>query len=287
MNEPLTIGTLVVVGLTTLASWRGFRDPMFLERHVFSPPQILRDRQYYRLLTSGLLHANWPHLLFNMFSLYSFGSAIELYFGIGPLLLIYLAGIVGGGGLSLWLHRHHPYRALGASGGVCGIIFASIFLLPGGRVHVLPLPLAIPAHVYAVLFMLASYYGLRSQRGNIAHDAHLGGAIIGLLAATAMYPHIAGDSPVLYAVVVGISLALLVTLHRRPLYMPREGWLAEKSRATRRRRRQPVGPPERARDEQTLDRLLEKISRSGLNSLTRDEHEQLRRLSQKLRQDTA
>jgi membrane associated rhomboid family serine protease len=152
-----------------------------------------------------------------MYSLYSFGSAIELYFGPGAFLATYLAGIIGGNLLALLLHRNEDYYALGASGGVCGIIFACIFLLPGSSVQLFFVPIDIPAYIYAIGFMLFSYYGIRAQRGNIGHDAHLGGAIIGLLTATALHPSIIRQNPVLYPVVMSLAVLLLVILNVGPL----------------------------------------------------------------------
>ena len=221
MNVPLALTNLVVIAVTAYFSYRGFTDKSWLHRHMFSSQSILRDRQYYRLISSGALHADWTHLIFNMFSLYSFGSAVELIFGPVTFLVTYLAGIVGGNILALLLHRKEDYRALGASGGVCGVIFACIFLLPGSSVRLFLIPIPIPAYIYAVLFMLFSYYAIRTQRGNIGHDAHLGGAIIGLLAATVLHPSIVPQNPVLYPVVMSLAVLLLAFLYVKPLALLR------------------------------------------------------------------
>jgi membrane associated rhomboid family serine protease len=217
MNQPPAITNIIVIALTVFFSYRGFINPPFLRQYLFSTRSILADDEYYRLVSSGALHADWVHLLFNMYSLYSFGSAIELFFGPGTFLVTYLAGIVGGNLLALLLHRKEDYYALGASGGVCGIIFACIFLLPGTSIQLLFIPIPIPAYVYAVLFMLFSYYGIRTQRSNIGHDAHLGGAIIGLITATALHPSIVPQNPVLYPVVMLLAVLLLILLNVGPV----------------------------------------------------------------------
>lgn len=217
MNEPLAITNIVIIALTGYFSYRGFVNPPFLRRFLFSTRAILDDKQYYRILSSGALHADWMHLLFNMFSLYSFGSAVELLFGPPTFLTIYLAAILGGGILALLLHRNEDYHALGASGGVCGVIFACIFFLPGTSVEIFFIPFPIPAYIYAVLFMLVSFFGIRAQRGNIGHDAHLGGAIIGLITATILHPSIVPKNPVLYPAVMFLAVLLLVLLYTWPL----------------------------------------------------------------------
>jgi membrane associated rhomboid family serine protease len=215
MDETLAPASIAIIAITVYFSVKGFSSSAFLNRYLFSTREILEDRQYYRILTSGALHADWVHLLFNMFSLYSFGSAIELLFGRVTFLATYLAGIIGGNILALILHRKETYRALGASGGVCGVIFACIFLLPGTSVQMFFIPIPIPASIYAILFMLISYFGIRSQFSNIGHDAHLGGAIIGLLTATAFQPSIVPQNPVLYPAIIVLAISLMILLYRR------------------------------------------------------------------------
>src|SRR6185295_16048982 len=119
------------------------------------------------------------HLVMNMISLYLFGGMMESFLGPGKFLLIYFASIVGGSLLSLWLHRNHDYRALGASGGVCGMIFSFIALFPGGTIlaHFF---FPMPAWVYGILFLIGSFVRMRRHADNIGHDAHIGGAVIGL-----------------------------------------------------------------------------------------------------------
>ncbi len=273
------IGTFGIIAFTVYWSYRGFTNLRFADLYMFNPVHILRDKQYHRLISSGFLHANWVHLFFNMVSLYSSGVIIELFIGLGEFLLIYLGSIVGGNLLSLYLHRYHDYRALGASGGVCGIIFASIFLFPGGRVFFLP------SWLFAILFILVSFFGMRNQWGRIGHDAHLGGAIIGLLITTILYPSIVVRSPVLYVVIMGISAALFFYLYKDPRHLPisllfsRAYWQSMWLDAQARRRAK-----QEKLDNETLNRLLDKISRSGMESLTASEKRQLEAISKRMRE---
>jgi len=234
------------------------------------------------LFSCGFLHLNWLHLLLNMFSLYSVGVAVELDAGIPTFLIIYLGSIVGGSLLSLYLHRnHHSYLALGASGGVCGIIFSFIFLFPGARMGFFFIPL--PGWLYAILFILISFFGLRNRLGNIGHDAHLGGAIIGLLITTALRPSIVVQSPIVYAVVMGLSVVLFIHLYRNPLFMPGLNpfsptyWRRKRAEAQARRLAK-----QEWEDKETMDRLLTKISRSGMESLTASEMRRLKGISKRM-----
>jgi membrane associated rhomboid family serine protease len=282
------IGTIALIVFTLVWSYLGLTDPLFRERYIFSPAYILGGRQYYRLLSSGFLHLNGWHLLFNMMSLYSVGAAIEVSLGLGlgqiMLFAVFLGSIVGGSLLSLLLHRNDSgYRALGASGGVCGVIFAFVFLFPGTWMSFMFIPM--PSWLYAILFVLVSFVALRNQFGRIGHDAHLGGAIVGLLITTVLYPAIVVWQPVLYAVVMGLSVLLFIDLYRNPFYLPGHNpfrpayWRKKMSDAqARRQARQELD------DQQTLDRLLSKISRSGMESLTALEKRKLKAISKRMRE---
>jgi membrane associated rhomboid family serine protease len=285
MSIPFAIGTTAIVVFTVFWSYRGFKDRRFTDKYVFSPPRILRDKQYYRLLSSGFLHLNWPHLLLNMLSLYLVGEAIEWVYGFGTLFTVFFGSVIGGNLLSLYLHRNHDYyQALGASGGVCGVIFASIFLFPGGWIRLFMM-IPMPSWLYAILFILVTFVGLRNQWGNIGHDAHLGGAIIGLLITTVLHPQIVPRSPVLYTVVIGLSVVLLIDLYRHPFYQPGMHPLSRRylqyrwtEAQARRRARQ------EQQDRETMNRLLDKISRSGMDSLTILEKRQLKGISKRMRE---
>ena len=274
MDEPPAYSTLAIIALTAWGSFQGFRNPALRDRLIFSPAPILRDREYHRLVTSAFLHADWTHFLFNAFSLYSFGKYLELFFGVGTLLAIYFGSIVGGSLLSLYLHRHHDYRALGASGGVCGVIFASIFLLPGGGIYVFPLPMAVPSWLYAVLFLLVSFCGLKRQLGNVGHDAHLGGAIIGLLIATGLYPAIVSQSPFLYATVMAIAIVMFLFLWLNPLFLPPRAALGH-AREFLSRTVSRGGEAKPLAEDREMEQLLDKVSKSGLHSLSATERNRL------------
>ena len=191
MQDTTALFTIVIIIASGIITFQGFQKPDFFKRLMFDNRRILQNREYHRLVASGFLHADWMHFAFNMFSLYSFGRYVELIYRPTILLIIYFSSIIGGNLLSLFIYRKTDYRAIGASGGVCGVIYASIFLLPGGSIYILPIPFPIPSWLYAILFLLISFFGMRSAGSNIGHVAHVGGALLGLAVTGLIFPEAA------------------------------------------------------------------------------------------------
>ena len=268
--------TLATICVTVLFSIAAFARPDLEERFIFDPERILAWKQYYRLVTSGFLHADWRHLILNMVSLYFFGPALELWFGVEQFLAIYLGSIIGGNLLSLYVHRHHEYRAYGASGGVCGLIFAHILLWPAGSISFFMLPVGIPGWLYAILFMAGSFYAMKARKDNIGHDAHLGGAIVGLLITAALQPQVVRQNWQIFCLILSAAVALLVYLWVNPLMLSAE-WQGP-FRATK----HGSNVPQHKRAEMELDVVLEKVSAQGMNSLDKDELACLHAASEKL-----
>lgn len=266
MHEPAVISTYVIIALTAFCSFIGFRDPAFAEKFIFAPMEILACKQYYRIFTSAFLHADLRHLLYNMVSLFLFGRIMETAVGSGEFLLIYFASVVGGSLLSLWLHRNHDYRAYGASGGVCGVVFSYIAMDPNSTIFA-HMFLPMPAWAYGILFLIGSYFALKQGTDNIGHDAHIGGAVIGLWTTGALQPSAVREHLVWFLILSAISAALFIYFLKNPLLLPlstfRIKWNPSK-KASRKTR-----PPRNETLE--VDTILEKISRSGFNSLTAEE----------------
>jgi hypothetical protein len=185
----------------------------------------------------------------------------------------------GGSLLSLWLHRNHEYRAYGASGGVCGLLFSYIFLFPGGSIVLFPFPIPIPAWLYAILFFAGSFLALKRQTDNIGHDAHLGGAIIGLWTTALLEPEIVHRQPKLFLAISGLSVLLFVYLVKNLMFLPLSSFLPTGPRPNAK-----PGKPSQLRDEAVeLDAILEKISQSGMDSLSPAEKARLNSASEKYR----
>jgi membrane associated rhomboid family serine protease len=279
MESQAAMSTFLVILLTAVVSLLGFQNRMVVEKYIFEPERILAWKEYYRLITSGFLHADFIHLALNMVSLYLFGRSVERMLGPGQFLLVYFGAVIGGGLLSLYVHRHHEYRAYGASGGVCGIIFSYMLLFPGARISALPLPIFIPAWLYAIGFMVGSFYAMKAGRDNVGHDAHLGGAIVGLLLTAALQPWSVRSNLKIFLLVLGLSLLLLGYLWLNPLFLPLISFKGRGALFKRKPGQQPAAAPESRR----VDALLEKIAREGMASLSAEERALLDRVSDKYR----
>ncbi|HNV78361.1 MAG TPA: rhomboid family intramembrane serine protease [Thermomonas sp.] len=189
--------TIVIVAITVLVSWRAFNDRALMERMILWPPAVERRKQYDRLLGYGFVHADWMHLAFNMITLWSFGSAVEREFSamITPVgyVLFYLSAIVVSILPTYLAHRNDPhYRSLGASGGVSAVLFAFILFDPWSTLIIFPIPVPIPAFLFAILYVAYSIWMDRRGRDNVNHSAHLWGAAYGVLFTVLLEPRILG-----------------------------------------------------------------------------------------------
>jgi membrane associated rhomboid family serine protease len=177
--------TLIIVAITCIVSFIAFKNSRLLNDLILWPPAIARQREYHRLVTYGLVHADFGHLLFNMLTLYFFGAAMEQFYAshMGPFgfALFYIGGLVVSILPTYLKNRDNPnYRSLGASGAVSAVLFAFILLAPWATINVF-FALPIPAIIYAVLYTGYSIYMDRRGQGNINHSAHLWGAAYGVV----------------------------------------------------------------------------------------------------------
>lgn len=184
--------TLAIVIFTCLVSISALYNAKLMEDLIFYAPAIAKQKQYYRFLSHGFLHADYLHLGFNMLALYSFGQAVEtaLYsndcvFGSqGKLfyVLLYIGGLIVASIPDYLRHRNnYNYKSLGASGAVSSVIFAAIALLPQLPIRFFFIPIDIPGYVFGLLYLIVSAYLDKRGGGNINHSAHFWGAAFGLI----------------------------------------------------------------------------------------------------------
>lgn len=185
-ETPVTI-TLLFANIA-ISIWAMYSNPVIMYKLSEWPYQIVHEKKYYQLITSAFLHANFMHLFFNMFALFTFGTYLESFFinNLGALegslyfFLIYFISMLFGSVLSVVFHYNDPqYVAVGASGAVSGIVFSYIIFFPQSMLYVFFIPM--PAYIFAFLWLAFSVYGMKKKLGNIGHEAHLGGALGGVI----------------------------------------------------------------------------------------------------------
>jgi len=193
--------SLIIIIITILISIYAFYNHELFDRFKFNAYAIRHHGQGWRFFSYGLIHADWIHLFINMFVLYSFGKAVIesylFYFDIkGYLfyLLLYAGGIVFSVLFDYGKHKDDAhYNAVGASGAVSAVLFASILLYPTGSVYLFPIPFPLPSVVFGVIYLVYSAVMARRASDNIGHNAHFWGAIYGIVFTLVLKPGLAID----------------------------------------------------------------------------------------------
>ena len=188
--------TYLLIGVQVILSIMAFRDPTLKFRMIFSPSIIRHRQEYFRFLTSGFIHADYLHLFFNMWALFLFGQPVEeflvSYYGFKGtyfFLLLFISSVLMANLPDYWLKRYQPsYLSLGASGGVSSVVFASILLSPLTKLIIFPIPVPMPAWVFAILYTAYSVYMERRQMDHVNHLAHVIGGIWGIVFMTLLEP---------------------------------------------------------------------------------------------------
>jgi membrane associated rhomboid family serine protease len=190
--------TLIIAAITVITSIRAFSDPSVSSQMIFAPNYMARNNQWYRFFSHGLIHADWMHLIFNMIAFYSFGVLVEnvfidFYPTTGRLIYfsLYVAALPLSSVYDYIKHKDNPgYMALGASGAVSAVVFASILMSPSSSIYLFLIPIPIPAYIFGPLYLLFTVYMARQSTDRIAHEAHFFGALFGILFTTVLIPGI-------------------------------------------------------------------------------------------------
>ncbi|MNK34459.1 Rhomboid family protein [compost metagenome] len=202
----MNIVLLIIIAITCITSYIGFQKPELFHKYKFEVGAIQRHKEYIRIISAGFLHADFMHLFFNMFTLYIFAPIALIGFHVYGFLIIYLGSIILGNLFCLYIYKNSPfYSAIGASGGVSGILFATVALAPR-EIEIW----FMPGFLFGALYFGYSVYMMLNPRmnDNIGHAAHLGGAFFGLVYAVASYPEFAMQN----ALYIGIMSVPLIYL---------------------------------------------------------------------------
>ncbi|MBV7440510.1 rhomboid family intramembrane serine protease [Weeksellaceae bacterium TAE3-ERU29] len=182
--------TYIIIGITVFVSWQAWQNFNLFERLKFQMSAIVDGKQYDRMFTSAFVHADWMHLFFNMFVLYTFMPVLLSIFSAQMCVLIYIAAILSGSLFTILFHRKDKwYSAVGASGGVSGIVFSAIMLYPDLPLTIIFFPFfSFPGWAFGLIYLGYSLFGMKNNVGNLGHAAHLGGSIAGILLTALLVP---------------------------------------------------------------------------------------------------
>ena len=170
-----------------------FYDQKLIDQLAFRPKRILEHKEYYRMITGGFVHGGIGHLAFNMITLFFFGPALEVILGPIRFLILFIGAELAAHALALWMHRSSPYySAVGASGAISGVVISFAIFYPTREIYLFLIPIGFPAWIFASAFIVFSTIAMLKKtdprKGGIAHEAHLGGAIGGLIMTLILAP---------------------------------------------------------------------------------------------------
>lgn len=204
----LDLVTVIIIAANVIISYKGFGDYSFFEKYKFHIGGVQRGEKI-RMFSSGFLHADMQHLLFNMVTLYFFSGRVIYQLGTTGFILVYIGSLLVGNLLSFFFHKNnYNYSAIGASGAVSGIIYSAILFDPWMKINFI-----IPGFVYGIGYLLYSIYGMKNRVGNIGHDAHFGGAIGGYIITLVLAP-VLFQTNFLMIILLAIPIAILFALKK-------------------------------------------------------------------------
>jgi len=265
------IGTFIAL-FTALTTYQGLSKNAYQKQYYFHVDKILIEKQYFRLISSGFLHVSWLHFAFNIIALLAFAQSIETILGWQHFLLIYFASMLGGSLLSLYIHRNHgDYTSVGASGAISGIVAASIMLFPDGEISLILIPIGIKSWIFGLLYILISILGIKSQNDDIGHEAHLGGIITGILSIALLKSDVFIKNWWAAAIMLAPVMVFFTLIKFRPDILITGKWN--------------INPPKlktKKSSDKSLNYLLDKISKKGIDSLSANEKKLLEQYKDKL-----
>lgn len=179
----------IIFLFTLVTSIYAFNDPGLYGKFMLHPYSVYRKSNVYTLITSGLVHGSWMHLIFNMYTFYAFAFKLEASIGSWRFGIIYVLGLILSDIPSVFKHKNNfHYHSLGASGAISAVLFSFILIYPFSQLGIFPIPIGIWAIVFGALYLAYTYYMSTNSRDNINHDAHLFGALTGMILTVLLVP---------------------------------------------------------------------------------------------------
>ena len=285
--ENIAVAVNAIIFINLVISTKGFSNNSFLARYGLVVDNILTGKEYGRLWSASWVHAHWSHLLFNTLMLFCIGFGVNWQISVADFLFLYLMSQLGGNLIALFTYRDDRsghYDAVGAAGGVSGLLFGSIALFPSLTVAIPIVGYALPVWPLAIFFLSVSIFALKPYSGTMIHDAHLGGAIVGLLLTPLIAPDILQNTLWMAIGILTPTVVLFYALVKAPENVitktfslpsdPPSAWEAAESAA---------GAAHHALDyptlEEEMDALLDKINQQGYQNLSHYELERLQSIS--------
>ncbi len=202
--------TTLLIAINVLIFIYAQTHAQIIEKYILSEDKIRRHNQWYRLFTSWFLHSSPAHLLFNMYTLFSFGTYLEAKTSTLFLISVFAISIIFWWLFSLYLHWWDwGYKALWASGGVTWVIFACVLLLDSS-VGLILIPVFIPGYLFALIFFFVSFLFWTRKSGNIAHNAHVGWALAGCIIAAVFYGYLFDIKSFLLYIFSAIAISIWI-----------------------------------------------------------------------------
>ena len=181
----------IIFLFTIITSIYAFNDHQLFGKFMLHPYSVAKGKKWHTFITSGLIHADWMHLFFNMFTYFAFAFQLEKLIGHWQFGLLYFVSMILADIPSVMKHKDHFwYNSLGASGAVSGVLFSFILFYPLSKIMIFPIPFGIPSILFGVLYLVYCYYMSRQSKDNINHDAHFFGAVTGIIITLILTPGI-------------------------------------------------------------------------------------------------
>lgn len=283
IENPYQFTVYLIIMLNVILSLMAFGNIRLFESLKFRIGDILDQKQYYRLISSAFIHGGYFHLFLNMYVLYSFSFFLQHFISVPQYLMIYFGSLIVGNLLPLFIHKNETnYSAVGASGAVSGILYASIFFHPEGTLYLYFIP--VKNWIFGILYLVYTLYGMKKNNDNIGHDAHFAGAVMGLFIAMLIKPeNITEYGMIIGAMMLPIAYYIFTLFQTEDVLSGFKRFDKNESGNYSNRSIDDLYNYSTAKKKAELNELLEKVNKNGIDSLSKYQRDRLEDLSKELK----